>query len=449
MLHPSSTSPAEVIGGADAQVAGLGERLWAAVADEDLLEGVLALEEHEARLGAVRARMLAEITARELPRTKLAWSSNGDWYAHLAGLTRTAGHRAVAHAKALVGEREATLAAMTDGQVSAAQAGVVCDAIDKLPGNPALREQAEALLLDQAASLDATQLGQAGARILAHVDPDREHRADEAALAREERAAHLGRHLSITEDGAGGVRVRGRGSVEDAATLKAALLPLTKPHPAVSETNDEDGGGSETQGDPRDHGARMWDAMIGIAQHSLDTEAQPESHGARPRVGVLIDFQSLQEESEQSGDDAGQPAITDDGLRLSHAAVRRLACDADILPVCLGTHGQPLDVGRTQRLVTTAIWLALIARDRHCAFPGCTRPPIMCHAHHITHWADGGPTSLDNLVMLCGHHHRTIHDTAWQVRLATDARPEFRAPPRRPDHPPPEQWIRHRPRHGP
>ena len=444
MLHPSSTSPAEVIGGADAQVAPLADRLWAAVADEDLVEGILALEEHEARLGAVRARMLAEITARELPRTKLAWSSNGDWYAHLAGLTRTAGHRAVAHAKALVGEREATLAAMTDGKVSAAQAAVVCDAIDKLPGNPALRDQAETLLLDQAATLDATQLDQAGRRILAHVDPDREHRDDEAALAREERAAHLGRHLSITEDGAGGVRVRGRGSVEDAATLKAALLPLTKPHPTAS---DEDSGSEDGRSgsDPRDHGARMWDAMIGIAQHSLDTEAQPESHGARPRVGVLIDYDSLRKDS----DGQGQPALTDDGLRLSHAAVRRLACDADILPVCLGPHGQPLDVGRTQRLVTTAIWLALIARDRHCAFPGCTRPPIMCHAHHITHWADGGSTSLNNLVMLCGHHHRTIHDTAWQVRLATDARPEFRAPPRRPDHPPPEQWIRNRPRHGP
>ena len=447
MLHPSSTSPADVIGGADAQVAPLGERLWAAVSDDDLIEGIVALEEHEARVAAVRARMLAEITARELPRKKLSWASNGDWYAHLAGITRSAGHRAVAHAKVLVAEREATLDAMAEGKVSSAQAGVVCDAIEKLPGNPVVRAEAEELLLGQAATLDATQLTQAGARILAHVDPDREHRNDEAALAREERAAHHGRHLSITDDGAGGVRVRGRGTVEDAATMRAALLPLTKPQPAVSEDSAAEGGESES--DPRDHGARMWDAMVGLAQHSLDTEAQPESHGARPRVGVFIDFESLQEESEQSGDDAGQPAMTDDGLRLSHAAVRRLACDADILPICLGTHGQPLDVGRTQRLVTTAIWLALIARDRHCAFPGCTRPPVMCHAHHIRHWADGGPTSLNNLVMLCGHHHRVIHDTTWQVRLATDARPEFRPPPRRPHHPPPDQWIRHRPRAGP
>ncbi len=439
MLGVSSQSPADVIGDADAQVAPLLERLWAAVSDEDLIEAITALEEHEARLAAVRAHLLGEITARELPRKTLCWASTGDWYAHLAGLTRTAGHRTVAHAEILTSERGATLEAMSAGTVSATQAGVVCDAIDKLPTNPVMRAEAETLLLDQARTLDATQLAEAGRRILAHVDPDREHRAEEAALAREERAAHHGRHLTIINDGAGGVRVRGRGTVEDAATLRAALLPLTKPQPTAPAEDDEAGA------DPRDHGARMWDAMIGLAQHALNTEASPESHGARPRVGVFIDLESLRHDSVH----AGQSAMTEDGLRLSHAAVRRLACDADILPICLGTHSQPLDVGRTQRLVTTAIWLALIARDRHCAFPGCTRPPVMCHAHHIRHWADGGPTSLDNLVILCGHHHRAIHDTAWRVRLAPDGRPEFRPPPRRRGDPPPDEWIRHRPRPGP
>jgi hypothetical protein len=103
-----------------------------------------------------------------------------------------------------------------------------------------------------------------------------------------------------------------------------------------------------------------------------------------------------------------------------------------------------LDVGRSKRLVTPGIWTALVARDAHCAFPSCTRPPVMCHAHHIRHWAEGGPTSLDNLVLLCGHHHRTIHHTPWHVRLADDRRPEF-LPPAKPGRPPPD-WIRHRPR---
>ena len=179
----------------------------------------------------------------------------------------------------------------------------------------------------------------------------------------------------------------------------------------------------------------------------LDTDAAPESHGTRPRLSVLIDYEALRDDVDAAST-TGQ-ATTEDGLNLSHAAVRRLACDADILPICLGTHGEVLDVGRRHRLVTTALWLALIARDHHCTFPGCTRPPVMCHAHHIRHWADGGDTALNNLVMLCGAHHRVIHDTPWQVRLATDARPEFQPPPPRhttSGEPPPPTWIRHRPR---
>ena len=133
-------------------------------------------------------------------------------------------------------------------------------------------------------------------------------------------------------------------------------------------------------------------------------------------------------------------------MDLSVAAVRRLACHAEIIPGVLGTDGQVLDVGRAYRLVTMAIWIALILRDRHCAFPGCTRPPSMGHAHHIIHWLDGGPTSLANLVLLCGEHHRVIHHTPWQVRLNPgDGKPEFLAPPRH-GRQLEQAWIRHRPR---
>jgi hypothetical protein len=133
-------------------------------------------------------------------------------------------------------------------------------------------------------------------------------------------------------------------------------------------------------------------------------------------------------------------ATTTLGEDLDPATVRRLACDADIIPGVLGADGSVLDVGRAQRLVTAAIWTALVVRDQHCAFPGCRRPPAMCHGHHIVHWVDGGPTSLDNMVLLCGNHHRIIHSTPWRIRLsAVDRRPEFR-PPRR------EEWIRDRDR---
>jgi hypothetical protein len=136
--------------------------------------------------------------------------------------------------------------------------------------------------------------------------------------------------------------------------------------------------------------------------------------------------------------------VSGDGTELSVATVRRLACDAEIIPAVLSGHGEPLDVGRARRLVTLPIWAALVLRDRHCAFPGCTRPPVMCHAHHIQHWAHGGETSLGNLVLLCGHHHRVVHDTPWEVRLNPhDHHPEFLPPPRPGVE---RQWLRHRPR---
>lgn len=135
--------------------------------------------------------------------------------------------------------------------------------------------------------------------------------------------------------------------------------------------------------------------------------------------------------------------MTGDGTELS-ATIRRLACDAEIIPAVLDSHGEPLDVGRARRLVTLAIWIALILRDTHCAFPGCTRPPVMCHAHHIIHWLHGGDTKLENLVLLCGHHHRVIHDTPWQVRLNPhDRKPEFLPPPKPGIE---RHWIRYRPR---
>jgi len=119
---------------------------------------------------------------------------------------------------------------------------------------------------------------------------------------------------------------------------------------------------------------------------------------------------------------------TDTGEDLSAGTLRRMACDAEVIPVVLGGASAVLDVGRASRLVTAAIWTALVARDRHCRFPGCTRPPIMCHAHHVTHWVDGGATSLDNLVLLCGHHHRLVHAGPWTISRSGSGAFSFHPP---------------------
>ena len=431
--------PAQTLGQAAGMIAALGEVLWAARTEDELLETLALVADLRAALAAVEAGAVAEVEARGTAK-RHGWASTADWVTHLGGLRRGAGRRVLRRAQALTGDRDQTRAALLAGRVSPEQADIVLHAVEDLPGNPFLRHRGETHLLEQAARLDATDLARAARHLVHVIDPDGTDRSLEAALDREERAAHTGRFLAITDDGAGGIRLKGRGTLEDGATLRAALLPLTRPQPTADHPDDPQGpeGPGEPSRDLRDHGARLWDALIHTAHHALDTQLPPTSHGVVPRVAVTINLADL-----QAGLGEG---ITEDGLRLSAAAIRRLACDAGILPVILDGHGAVLDVGRERRLVTPTIWQALVIRDQHCAFPTCTRPPVMCHAHHIQHWAHHGPTSLDNLVLVCGHHHRLLHHTPWHVQIAADGKPQFTPPPPRPGqpataptHPPPRR----------
>jgi Domain of unknown function (DUF222)/HNH endonuclease len=417
-------------------VRGLAETWWSARSDDELIGVVEQVHQVSAVLAAVEAGALAEADARDLAKTRLHYGSTGDWLTHLAGLRHGEGKRRLARAKALTGPLARTRGALVDGRCSPDQADVGVAAVTDLPPQDWTRRRGEKLMLRHAQTLNATELAQAGRHLVEVVDPDAVDRRLEAALERDERAAHLGRYLSIREDRAGGVRIRGRGSVEDGALLKAALLPLTRPEPvAASRAGETDG----EQHDPRDHGARLWDALVSIAQHALDTDRVPTTHAAPPRLLVTLDHHTLTHQLHAAG-----VATTADGLELPPSVVRRLACDAEIIPAVYGTESQVLDVGRAHRLVTPTLWTALVARDHHCTFPACTRPPVMCHGHHLHHWADGGTTSLDNLALLCGHHHRVIHHTPWRIRLnPIDRQPEFKPPPK-PGMPP--EWTRYRPR---
>src|SRR5919112_6357481 len=371
----SPASPAEVAARADAVLRELDEVLWAARTPEELVDTVAACEAVRSHLAAIEASALAEVEGRQIAKTELAWSSTGDWFTHLAGLHRGPGRVAVRHSKLLVGDRCRTREALRDGLVSAEQAAVICDAVEKLPTDPHTRELAEKTLLDEAGRLNATDLNRAGRHLVHVVDPDGTEREAERELDRQDRAAHLGRFLAISEDGAGGVRLKGRGSVEDAARIKAVLLPLTKPAPAWAR--DEDAADGADEADVRDHGARLWDALVETCDHALATDLPPDAHGARPRLTVTTSLDALRGAIDWA-------TVTDDGTELSPAVIRRLACDADVIPVALGTRGEVLDVGRTHRLVTPALWRAAVGPDPHCAFPRCTPPPVMGPAPHNT-----------------------------------------------------------------
>jgi hypothetical protein len=99
---------------------------------------------------------------------------------------------------------------------------------------------------------------------------------------------------------------------------------------------------------------------------------------------------------------------------------RRLACDAGIIPVLLGSRSQPLDIGRLTRVVPAALRRAVELRDKTCRFPGCDRPPNWCDCHHLKHWAHGGATCLANLILLCGFHHGLVHEYGWRLQLHPD-----------------------------
>ena len=157
-----------------------------------------------------------------------------------------------------------------------------------------------------------------------------------------------------------------------------------------------------------------------------DTLAAREPAIAPPRVSAEPSEASdcaYEPAPPAAGLDAGQAVIEQaGGLHLGREAARRLACDAALVALLHGDGGELLDVGRRTRAVPTALRRALLDRDRsQCQFPGCTSRH--CDAHHVVHWADGGETRLQNLVLCCRFHHRALHEEGFQV--VADAAGQF------------------------
>ena len=113
---------------------------------------------------------------------------------------------------------------------------------------------------------------------------------------------------------------------------------------------------------------------------------------------------------------------------ISIDTARMLARDCTVTRILLDDNGVLLDCGKEARTATVPQRRALAVRDGGCAFPGCGTPSGWCDAHHIVHWNDGGPTDLDNLILLCGHHHRTLHHTEWRVEIGPDRKSVFYPP---------------------
>ncbi|MDQ0029648.1 HNH endonuclease signature motif containing protein [Arthrobacter bambusae] len=184
--------------------------------------------------------------------------------------------------------------------------------------------------------------------------------------------------------------------------------------------------------DRRSRAQKLLDGLVGACGVALSTGELPSNGGLRPQVMVTIDYRELLDRLEHE-------AFTAGGARLSTSTstfqgpihpsvIRKIACDADIIPVLLGSDSRVLDIGRTTRVFPPHIRKAIIARDQGCAFPDCTIPAPWCEAHHISYWSDGGSTGTDNGTLLCSHHHHVIHKERWKITVESGV-PWFKPPP--------------------
>ena len=398
----------------------------------EALEGVLVGEADRAR---------SSVVAKGTPTTSWLQGSGASSRSEAAGLVFTGRDLAA---------RPTVQAAALAGVVSVRQARAIAKVLGNLPVGLTVEEraQAEGLLVAEAAHADADHLARMGQQVLQQVapqaceSPEAEQRRLEAQRAR----AHAARCLSFTDDGDGSWRVAGLVPHLQAASLVKWVDARVE---AARRAQRDAGGGRLAEGEtPLTPSQRRADALCSLAADLVgggpgsggeplvdDPPRRPAARpgrvaGDRPRVVVTLGYDQLLARAEQAG-------ILDSGPQVTAGDLRRLCCDADLVPAVLGGRGEVLDYGRAVRLVPPGLRQALSLRDRGCVFPGCDAPDTRCEAHHLVPWWAGGPTSLANLVLLCPHHHALVEPPRfwsgpppdrWQVRLDADGLPEFLPP---------------------
>ncbi|MFE4500652.1 DUF222 domain-containing protein [Rhodococcus sp. NPDC056743] len=254
----------------------------------------------------------------------------------------------------------------------------------------------------------------------------------------------------------GRVAIKGDFDALTGEMLLSALSGLSMPKPAADGTPDA-----------RSAAKRTADAFTELIRRYLDNAVTGVDGGQRPHVNVHITAKDLAEHREcatmrAEGDDA--PDLDDESVfadldvgympwmgPLSVSKTRMLACDCMLSTVLMDGNGAPLDVTPLERLVSKEQRIALIARDKGCAFPNCDAVPAWCDAHHIKPWSTGGLTVMDNLVLLCRSHHTLMHSTSgfrgiWEITMGDDHKPWF-IPPAAID--PKQRRRRSTTRHGP
>ncbi|MDQ3990928.1 MAG: HNH endonuclease, partial [Actinomycetota bacterium] len=367
-----------------------------AVGDADLEVDVLEIEREAGVLLGELCRRVAEVDRR---RSYVAdnYLSTTSWLAHRAKLSPADASRRVRLARALRDMPRAS-EALAHGEISTSAVHVLARAGERCPEQ---YPEAEEMLVDMARDLDVRDLTRAVEYWKQVTDP---READD----RDRRRHELRRlHASATLDGM--VRIDGDLDPHTGQTVLTALH-------AVMDAEIRSGDGDE----PRTTIQRRADALGVIARYYLDSAQRPTVAGERPHVSVLVDLETLEGRT-------GYRCELSDAGTITPEMVRMWCCDARVSRVVTSGRSEPLDVGRLTSTVPKAMRRAVTVRDGGCSVPGCGAPARWCDCHHVRHWADGGPTELRNLAMLCRRHHRAVHDERLSVDMST-GRPVFRRP---------------------
>ena len=374
------------------------------------------LAELRALCGAQLAATVAEAECRGVidasqHAATSAWVADAAWHCRREASTIAKAARVLRRP-----DMAAAAAAMLTADIDPISATVVAAEYDKLA--PDLRENAKAVVLEQFLSVAAEH------------GPGAVRRLRQEILARygeegefDDHADRCRRQIELTagrESSAGVWEYRLTTDSEGRAVLEAAIGPLSAPH--VDAQSGER--------DTRPTGLRRGEALIEALRRSV-TASQYVPTSPKAVLMLTMAYSDLTGQL-GAGTVMGTRAA---GTLLPPDTVRRLACDAALIPTVLGTHGEILDQGRAERLFTTAQIRALWLRDAHCTFPGCSAPASWCDAHHLVHWIDGGPTDLVNGALLCPHHHTIVHrdrlagfvtpqGVSWDERPGSYTRPE-------------------------
>jgi len=386
----------------------------------ELAELTVGLAEQQSRLAAWQLSVAAEADRRKVA-VETGDSDTAAWLARLTTESREVAAGGLCLAQKLETTYVATREALAAGTLRIDQAHVIVRAAEKAPKQATQQQitEAEELLVGKATGLGsrsgrpiaAKRLRVVARRMFENLSVDLADEHEAAELERESDRAEVETWFTLHDHGDG--TFRGQFVIPElhGSLLRSYLECLTAPRMTRFPKDGTPHAVDATLPSEVKWSEKLGQGFIELIEH-LPTDGHPDHNG----IGLLvrIDHDKLTGQLSSAGVLPGG-ADLEAGTRISARDARRLACNAGIIPAVLGGKSQPLDLGRTRRLHSTAQRKALGAIHDTCAIATCERPFTWTEIHHLHPWSHGGATDLDSALPLCGHHHRRAHDSGFEL----------------------------------